>query len=120
MAYSHKKHIDRLLASRDTPKAVRMAGGAVKSRVWVQMFADVLGMPVETVEADELGALGCAMAAAVAAGIYADYTEAARNMVHINEKILPVSGHTAIYEKKYQNYLAIQDALDGIWDRFEV
>lgn len=120
VAYSHKKHIDRLLASRDTPKAVRMAGGAVKSRVWVQMFADVLGMPVETVEADELGALGCAMAAAVAAGIYADYTEAARNMVHINEKILPFSGHTAIYEKKYQNYLAIQDALDGIWDRFEV
>ena len=84
------------------------------------MFADVLGMPVETVEADELGALGCAMAAAFAAGIYADYTEAARNMVHINEKILPVSGHTAIYEKKYQKYLAIQDALDGIWDRFEV
>lgn len=120
VAFSHKKHIDRLLASRDVPDVIRMAGGAVKSAVWVQMFADVLDMPIETVEAKELGALGCAMAAAVAAGIYTDYTEAARNMVHINERILPVPEHAAVYVGKYRKYLAVQDALDGVWGQFEV
>lgn len=36
-----------------------MAGGAANSEVWVQMFADILGFPIETVDAKELGALGC-------------------------------------------------------------
>ena len=44
------------------------------------MFADVLGYPIETVDAKELGALGCAMATAIAAGVYRDYKEAARHM----------------------------------------
>ena len=63
-----QNHIEKLLASRQPPEAIRMAGGPVQSKVWVQLFADVLGFPIETVDAKELGALGCAMAAAIAAG----------------------------------------------------
>ena len=35
-------HIEKLLASRQPPEAIRMAGGPVQSKVWVQLFADVL------------------------------------------------------------------------------
>lgn len=35
-----------------------MAGGAARSPVWVQMFADVMDSPIEVVSAKELGALG--------------------------------------------------------------
>lgn len=120
VAFSHRRHIDKLLASRTPPEAIRMAGGPVKSKAWVQMFADVLGYPIETVEAEELGALGCAMAAAIAAGIYRDYKEAAKHMVHISGRVQPVQERTAIYQKKYEKYLAVSNALDTVWEQFEV
>lgn len=120
VVFSHRRHIDRLLATRTKPKAVRMAGGPVQSKVWVHMFADVLGLPIETVGAKEMGALGCAMAAAVASGVYKDYQEAAKNMVHISDKIYPDTGKTEIYNRKYEKYMAVSNALDTVWGQFEV
>ena len=120
VVYSHRTHIERLLSSRKPPEAIRMAGGAVNSRVWVQMFADALGFPIETVDAKELGALGCGMAAAVAAGVYQDYKEAAAHMVHVSERVYPNPERTAVYQKKYEKYRAVSKALDTVWGQFAV
>lgn len=43
VAFSHYSHIEKLLRLREAPKAVRIAGGAVNSQVWLQIFADVIG-----------------------------------------------------------------------------
>lgn len=118
VAYSHKTHILRLQqgALRHTP--IRMAGGATNSRVWAQMFADVLNAPIERVQGvQELGALGCAMAAAVAAGIYDDYTQAARAMVRVGEPIFPDPARVPIYQSKYETYLQLVNALSPVWER---
>jgi len=120
VVYSHKTHIDKLLATREPPKAIRMAGGAVNSAVWVQMFADILNLPVETVTVKELGALGCAMAAAVAAEVYEDYKEAAKHMVHIAKRVYPNPEVTGIYQEKYRKYRKLSQALDTVWDEFLV
>jgi Sugar (pentulose and hexulose) kinases len=120
VGYSCKTHIEKLLSSRKPPKAIRMAGGPTNSKVWVQMFADILGFPIETIDAKELGALGCGMAAAVAGGVYADYKEAAKHMVHVSGRIEPSQKHVEIYQKKYAKYCAVRDALDGVWSEFEV
>ena len=120
VAYSHKTHIDKLLLSRKPPEAIRMAGGAVNSKVWVQIFSDVLGIPIETVEAKELGALGCGMAAAIAAGVYKDYIEAAEYMVHVSERVYPNPDRQKIYQNKYKKYAAVSQALDTVWGQFEV
>lgn len=120
VAYSHRTHIDKLLSSRKPPKAIRMAGGAVNSKLWVQIFADTLNLPIETIDAKELGALGASMAAAVAAGVYKDYKEAAKNMVHIGETVYPIKENVQIYQTKYEKYRAVSKALDTVWDKFEV
>lgn len=120
VAYSHKTHIDRLLSARKPPAAIRMAGGVVNSPLWVQMFADILGFPIETVKVRELGALGCAMAAAVAAGVYQDYREAAKHMVHIHSSVSPQEQEMKIYRRKYEKYMAVSKALDTIWPLFTV
>jgi L-xylulokinase len=121
VAFSCRRHIERLLAVRAAPEAVRMAGGAVNSPMWVQMFADVLALPVETVSGvRELGALGCAMSAAVAIGAYPDYGAAAGAMVRVAPSVRPDPGRAAVYEKKYQLYDAVCGALDTVWRRFEV
>ena len=121
VAYSHRTHIDKLLSVAPRPECIRMAGGAVNSPFWVQMFADVLGCAIETVDGvKELGALGCAMAACVAAGVYADYEEAAAQMVRINPPVRPGLARHEVYERKYQKYRAVSQALDAVWPEFTV
>ncbi len=121
VAYSHKTHIDRLLSVRQPPKAIRMGGGAVNSPFWVQLFSDVLGFPIETVSGvTELGALGCAMAAAVAAGVYKNYEEAAAHMVCVNAPVMPDMEKHKIYMEKYEKYKSVSGALDTIWNQFAV
>ena len=121
VVYSAKSHIDKLLSVREKPAAVRMAGGAANSPFWVQMFADILQLPIETLTGvKELGALGCAMAAAVCAGIYKDYPEAAQAMVRIGSPVYPDSGMADLYRQKYEKYTAVCAALDTVWNRFEV
>lgn len=119
VAFSHKVHIDRLLKTRTPPKGIRMAGGAVNSTVWVQIFADILGFPIETIDVKELGALGCSMSAAIAAGAFKDYHEAAQAMVRIKQTIPPNPARLAVYQKKYQKWMAIYSALNNIWDIFK-
>ena len=121
VVYSAKHHIDKLLSVREKPAAVRMGGGAARSAFWVQMFADILELPIETVTGvKELGALGCAMAAACAAGIYRDYTEAASAMVRISAPVYPDPKTAPCYRAKYEKYTAVSAALDTVWSRFEV
>ena len=121
VAYSAKSHIDKLLSVREPPQAIRMGGGAVRSPLWVQMFADVLGLPIETVTGvNELGALGCAMSAAVSVGIYKDYSEAAGHMVRISPPVYPDEKKSLIYAEKYRKYNAVKSALDRVWGEFEV
>ncbi|MBN2628364.1 MAG: carbohydrate kinase [Spirochaetales bacterium] len=115
IVFSHMIHLEKLLMNRESTAALRLAGGAANSRVWAQMFSDVSGIPVETIDTKELGALGVAMAAAVAGGEYADLGEAARTMVRIKEKIQPDPALKGIYDRKFRRYKAVAEALDPLW-----
>ena len=120
IAFCHRYHLERLLATmEDRPKAIRLSGGAAKSPVWAQMFADVMQLPVETVEAEEAGALGCAIAAAVATGEYPSMDEAIRNMTVVSHGIAPDLQKKDIYDRKYRLYRKTIDCLDGLWDEMQ-
>ena len=117
IVYCHKYHLDKLLATRDTaPDCIRLAGGAAKSRVWTQMFADILGIPVETVNVNETGALGCAIAAATAVGDYASIDEAASAMCPLGARVLPNAENSRYYGARYGLYKKAVACLDGLWD----
>ena len=120
IAFCHRYHLERLLATMESrPKAIRLSGGAAKSPVWAQMFADVMQLPVETVEAEEAGALGCAIAAAVATGEYPSMDEAIRNMTVVRCGIMPDTQKKDIYDRKYRLYRKTIDCLDGLWDEMQ-
>ena len=116
IAFSHRYHIEKLLATRDTPpKSVRMAGGAARSALWTQIFADVLQLPIETVSTRETGALGCAIAGAVASGVYSSMYEAAAAMSRLSVPVYPRKEYAGIYNKKYAFYRKTIDCLDPLW-----
>jgi L-xylulokinase len=117
ITYCHKYHIDKLLRSRTVPPvSVQLAGGVARSDVWSQMFADVIRLPVETIDVNETGALGCAMTAAVSIGTYASFGEAARKMVKVRAKYTPNPENFASYSSRYDIYLKIIKALDPVWN----
>ncbi len=60
---------------------VFIGGGGARSPLWLQIHADILKRPVHLTRESESCALGSAMIAAVAAGVYRDFDEAGRAMV---------------------------------------
>lgn len=61
-----------------TPEAVHAAGGMGASATWLAVLADVIGVPIRTGPAPEASALGAALCAGVAAGVFRDVAEGAR------------------------------------------
>lgn len=118
VVFSHYTHVRKLLLNREKPKAVQLSGGAANSDVWVQIFADVLQIPVEVMEDKELGAMGAAITAGIAAGVYQDYGEAIKRTVRIKKTVYPRSEYAEIYEQKYRQYQKVIEALDSVWDEF--
>lgn len=117
IAYSHKYHIDKLLNSRSKkPSGIQLAGGVACSSVWSQMFADILQLPVTTIDVNETGALGCAIAAAVATGTYASFEDAIKAMVKTKATYTPRSENSRYYLERYEIYRKVIDALDPVWD----
>ena len=61
-----------------------------------------------------------AAAAAIAAGVYKDYKDAAKHMVRVSSRVYPNPDRIDIYNKKFERYMAVSDALDTVWEKFEV
>lgn len=118
IVFSHYTHVKRLLVNREAPGSVRLSGGAAKSDVWVQIFADVLQIPIDVIEDKELGAQGAAIAAGIAAGIYPDYASAIKRTVKITKTVYPRKEYAQTYEKKYEKYCAVVESLGTAWKFF--
>ena len=61
-------------------KRLRTLGGVQKNEFWLQMKADVTGIPVEVTENPEVTLLGAAILAGIGAGIYEDEKDALSRM----------------------------------------
>lgn len=119
VVFSHLTHVKKLLKNHPVPDSIRLAGGVTKSEVWVQMFADILQIPIDVVEDKEIGAQGAAMVAGIAAGIYKDYKEAIDRTVKITKQIKPRLECKDTYEEKYEIYCQIIEGLSSTWKRFK-
>lgn len=116
VVFSTMMHVEKLNRFReDRPGAVRISGGAVKSSVWVQMFADCMQLPIEVSDAKELGTMGVAMCAAVGTGEFESFDEAVSKFVHIKYTCQPNAAKKDIYQKKYELYKKLVQHMDGIW-----
>lgn len=75
--YQLRKQIEVIVRHTDAmPQALRVLGGATRNPLWLQMKADVTGLPVEVMEHEEVTLLGAAMLAGIGAGLYASIDEA--------------------------------------------
>jgi L-xylulokinase len=115
VVFSHRIHIDKLLKNRPHPAAIRLAGGAAHSDFWVQIFADVLQIPIELVSGRELGTQGVAMAAGIAMGYFKDYKDVVEKWVKIKKAFTPRPEKKEIYEKNYRRFKSTVEHVHGLW-----
>ncbi len=92
----------------------RICGGGAKSRLWVDIIANVLNCEVERIESEEGPALGAAILAAVACRRYETVEAAADDIVHVVEVIKPEPDTVAAYDERYKTYIKLYPALKGI------
>ena len=89
---------------------IRSLGGASRSRLWLQIKANVLNLPVTVTECGEATSLGAAILGAVACGDFADTAAAAARMVRISARIEP-DGDSAAYQEYFRQYQKLNSLL---------
>ena len=109
------RHILEDLSDHGFPlRRIVAGGGGAKSRLWLQIHADVLGRPISLPRESEACALGSALVAAVHSGHYSNLEEAAGRMVQIAEEIEPNHANSQAYDDQYGRYLATYTALQPL------
>jgi L-ribulokinase len=94
--------------------AIAIGGVARKSRFVMQTIADIMNMEVTVPAGDQTVALGAAMFAAAAAGLYRQVEEAQRAMSSGTESVyLPDPDRAKRYDRLYKNYLALGSFVAG-------
>ena len=87
------------------------AGGLPeKNALLRQIYADVTGRPLKLAGSAQAPALGAAMHAAVAAGVYPDIHAAADKMGKLKEEVVtPIGENKAVYDQLYSEYKRLYD-----------
>lgn len=98
-----------------TVKQITVCGGGANSDFWCQMFADVLGTDIVTVNGEELGAKGVVLNNAVVQGFYRDYAEAVARTVSIRKRYQPNMENHARYQKLYPLFREIRTQIQPTW-----
>lgn len=87
---------------------IGIGGIALKSPFVMQTLSDVLNMPVKVCNTDQACALGAAMFAATAAGVYPNVEDAIAAMNSgFAKEYYPDAARAAVYQGLYEKYLAL-------------
>jgi sugar (pentulose or hexulose) kinase len=82
-----------------SPEKIIVCGGGSNSDLYMQIFADMYGVKTVRTEINGAAALGSAICAAVAAGIYKDFEDAVLHMVKQKDEFAPNMENHAKYSK---------------------
>lgn len=93
------------------PKKLHATGGGAKSSVWMQMKADVLGIPIVALKTVDAGTVGSAMLTGIALGIFKNLEDASKAMVEETVTYEPRSEYHEKYMNVYSRYAKLYDAV---------
>jgi len=112
--FGARKIVDRFREQGIPVKGLIGLGGvARKSAFIMQMMADVMNMPIRIHKSEQTCALGAAMFAATAAGIYGKVEEAIAAMGQgFDLEYSPNPVKNQLYEKRYQNYSRLGEFIE--------
>jgi xylulokinase len=99
-------NIDRLLC----------VGGGSKNKLWNQMKADILEVPLEISEEPEAGVKGAAMLAAAGVGLIDDLVKESIKRRQPGKTINPIPENSDKYKKVLKEFERVYDHMLGFWE----
>ncbi|MCL2034139.1 MAG: FGGY family carbohydrate kinase [Oscillospiraceae bacterium] len=119
IAYEYRIYADiiRKLAPDTNFEKIITIGGGAKSHVFNQIKADVLGVPVCTINRADTAAIGCCVIAGYGMGLYDSLTEPIERLVSLRDQISPAPGLSRFYGKRADIYADIFPALHGVYGK---
>jgi L-ribulokinase len=109
-AFGTRKIIETFGESGVPVTELVVAGGLIKSKPLMQIYADVTRRPLSVIGSDQGPALGSAIHAAVAAGAYPDVAAAADAMGRIHSDVYqPDAARADVYDELYAEYVRLHD-----------
>ena len=114
VAYGFRNHIDVLAEIGYGPRRFFASDGGSQSAVWMQIVADVLQQPVRLLENAHGSCVGAAWVAAVGSGQEVGWGDVGR-LASFGDTVQPNRANAAIYDRGYQEFRALYEALKPIF-----
>ena len=93
---------------------LKVIGGGSKSRVWMQILADVMGLPIAQMGGEGGAGYGMALLAAYTCGEIDSVEQISERAVRVKEHFYPRVYNASLYKEQFKKYLQIHDALKTI------
>jgi xylulokinase len=114
LTFELRVNFDLLRAGGVEIDELRAIGGGARSPLWVQLKADVLGVPVAVPRVTDAACWGAALLAGVGAGCYADLAQAAESALRFDQHYVPEAARRALYEPRYALYRDVYPAVSPL------
>ena len=111
VGYEMMLNMECLEASGLHFQMLHATGGGAKSEIWMQMKADMLGVPITALKTVDAGTVGSAMLTGIAAGCFSDLSDAAAHMIKKTKVYTPCREMHEKYKKVYQKYRKLYHAV---------
>jgi len=117
LTYELRINLDLLREGGVPIDEVRAVGGGARSALWLQLKADITGLPIVVPTVTEAACWGAALLGGVGAGLFADAAQSAGAMLRLERRFEPDVRRAARYEERYQLYREVYPTLKGIQER---
>lgn len=116
IAMTMKNHAQAMCDERGVGLSnIIVSGGGSNGDLFMQIFADVFGVPAHRNVVNGSASMGAAICTALALGIYKNRQEAIENMVRRRDTFTPISQNVALYKDINQNvYRKLTSSTDEI------
>ncbi len=117
VAYGLRDSLELLRGLGVDAQVGRTSGGGARSRLWLEIVASVLGVPLELTEVEEGSAYGAALLAGVSNGVFASAQEAVGRCVRVRDRVEPNEAWASVYDEGYARYRALYPAIKSLEER---
>lgn len=111
VVYEMRLNYEALSCSGIHFEQLNATGGGARSKLWMQIKADVLNLPVTALKTIDAGTVGSAMLTGIAVGIFSDLKDAAAHMVFEMETYYPNAEMHKKYMRIYERYRKVYAAV---------
>ena len=114
LTFELRTNLDLLRAAGVLIAELHAVGGGARSAMWLQLKADICGLPLRVPQVTDAACLGAALLAGVGAGVYPDLAGGVACAVQWRQRVEPDAVAARAYAARYKRYRLVYPLLAGL------